>query len=408
MGPRHGRWPRARSRQRDARRASRSRETVASSARVVERIAPSVVRAGDVRRIARDIARERRVNRLNSIGIRARHRWSMTTTTTTTASSRGDADAMGDGGDSPRRVIAELRLAMREREVEIAELREEVRASRARHAAREEEFRRELRAMAAQCASLAATSSAAAAVASSVAVGVPGAAARGAAANERGARGGREATREGESPQPRRQQPAVRKPPTAWEVPNAWPPEESSVLATQARERAIEEENADRAERERRQRLARRQQHKDAFVGDLSAFFFKTAKHEAPVWATKSEKTDAFASEVLDAARRMHEYDDDSMFHDVEDSTRDDLLRPARMSDTFEYPPVFSRPSGSSIEVPRNDDDEEEIPDIGDEDGDLVTALLEGGEQGERAAEILAERLRAVGFDFHEPAHGAL
>ena len=396
------------SRQRDARRASRSRETVASSARVVERIAPSVVRAGEVRRIARDIARERRGIRLNYIGIRARRRrWSMTTTTTTMASSRGDADAMGDGGDSPRRVIAELRLAMREREVEIAELREEVRASRARHAAREEEFRRELRAMAAQCASLAATSSAAAAVASSVAVGVPGAAARGAAANERGARGGREATREGESPQPRRQQPAVRKPPTAWEVPNAWPPKESSVLATQARERAIEEENANRAERERRQRLARRQQHKDAFVGDLSAFFFKTARHEAPVWATKSEKTDAFASEVLDAAQRMHEYDDDSMFHDVEDSTREDPLRPARMSDTFEYPPAFSRPSGLSIEVPRNDD-EEEIPDIGDEDGDLVTALLEGGEQGERAAEILAERLRAVGFDFHEPAHGAL
>ena len=103
----------------------------------------------------------------------------------------------------------------------------------------------------------------------------------------------------------------------------------------------------------------------------------------------------------------MHEYDDDSMFHDVEDSTREDPLRPARMSDTFEYPPAFSRPSGLSIEVPRNDD-EEEIPDIGDEDGDLVTALLEGGEQGERAAEILAERLRAVGFDFHEPAHGAL
>ena len=338
--------------------------------------------------------------------VEAVHRRSLTTTTTTMASSRGDADAMGDGGDSQRRVIAELRLAVREREVELAELREEVRASRARHAAREEEFRRELRAMAAQCASLAATSSAAAAVASSVAVGVPGAAAQGAAANERGAR---EATREQESPQPRRQQPAVRKPPTAWEVPNAWPPEESSLLATQARERAIEEENANRAERERRQRLARRQQHKDAFVGDLSAFFFKTAKHEAPVWATKSEKTDAFASEVLDAARRMREYDDDSMFHDVEDSTRDDPLRPARMSDTFEYPPAFSRPSGLSIEVPRNDDDdEEEIPDIGDEDGDLVTALLEGGEQGERAAEILAERLQAVGFDFHEPAHGAL
>ena len=305
--------------------------------------------------------------------------------------------------------IARLEAEAREREDELAATRAEVRALRDRHAEREREFRGELRAMAARCASVAATSSVAAAVASSVAVtagdGREGGARRRAEASD-------DAGGEGEAPVPAPA--AVRKPPTAWEVPNAWPPEESSVLATQARERAIEEENANRAERERRQRLARRQQHKDAFVGDLSAFFFKTAKHEAPVWVSKSEKADAFASEVLDAARQMNEYDDDSMFRDVEDdSSRDDSLLNAQMTDPVEYPSAFPPPGGLSIEVPRDDDrdddrDDENIPDIGDDDGDLVTALLEGGERGERAAEILAERLRAVGFDFHEPAQEAI
>ena len=298
--------------------------------------------------------------------------------------------------------IARLEAEAREREDELAATRAEVRALRDRHAEREREFRGELRAMAARCASVAATSSVAAAVASSVAVtagdGREGGARRRAEASD-------DAGGEGEAPVPAPA--AVRKPPTAWEVPNAWPPEESSLRATQARERAIAEENAKRAERERG-RVSRRRG--EAFAGDLSAFFFKTAKHEAPVWVSKSEKADAFASEVLDAARQMNEYDDDSMFRDVEDdSSRDDSLLNARMTDPVEYPSAFPPPGGLSIEVPRDDDrDDENIPDIGDDDGDLVTALLEGGERGERAAEILAERLRAVGFDFHEPAQEAI
>ena len=298
--------------------------------------------------------------------------------------------------------IARLEAEAREREDELAATRAEVRALRDRHAEREREFRGELRAMAARCASVAATSSVAAAVASSVAVtagdGRDGGARRRAEASD-------DAGGEGEAPVPAPA--AVRKPPTAWEVPNAWPPEESSLRATQARERAIAEENAKRAERERG-RVSRRRG--EAFAGDLSAFFFKTAKHEAPVWVSKSEKADAFASEVLDAARQMNEYDDDSMFRDVEDdSSRDDSLLNAQMTDPVEYPSAFPPPGGLSIEVPRDDDrDDENIPDIGDDDGDLVTALLEGGERGERAAEILAERLRAVGFDFHEPAQEAI
>lgn len=298
--------------------------------------------------------------------------------------------------------IARLEAEAREREDELAATRAEVRALRDRHAEREREFRGELRAMAARCASVAATSSVAAAVASSVAVtagdGREGGARRRAEASD-------DAGGEGEAPVPAPA--AVRKPPTAWEVPNAWPPEESSLRATQARERAIAEENAKRAERERG-RVSRRRG--EAFAGDLSAFFFKTAKHEAPVWVSKSEKADAFASEVLDAARQMNEYDDDSMFRDVEDdSSRDDSLLNAQMTDPVEYPSAFPPPGGLSIEVPRDDDrDDENIPDIGDDDGDLVTALLEGGERGERAAEILAERLRAVGFDFHEPAQEAI
>jgi hypothetical protein len=113
----------------------------------------------------------------------------------------------------------------------------------------------------------------------------------------------------------------------------------------------------------------------------LSSFFFKTAKHDAPVWQTKRERNDAFAREVLRAATASNErlLDDDD----------DDGARPAVESDAFDW-----HAPAPTVE----DETEADLADSLRDDDHLVRALLRGGTDGERAAEILASRLRAVGF----------
>jgi len=290
---------------------------------------------------------------------------SLTTSTTSPPRPRGGAEDA-------------LRVALEEN----ARLRAECEALRERQAKREIEFRQELRQLAAQCASLAAsaavTTSASAAVTttSATAASSSGIAEANAASGDR--RGSASA-------------PAARtaKPPTAWEVPNAWPrtrkgTSESASASARARALAIEVEDAATRAREERSRDARRsgreRKNAEAFAGDLSSFFFKTAKHDAPVWQTKRERNDAFARELLRASTASDEHllDDD-----------DDDARPAVESDAFDW-----NAPASTVE----DETEADLADSLRDDEDLVSALLRGGMDGERAAEILASRLRAVGF----------
>ena len=121
-------------------------------------------------------------------------------------------------------------------------------------------------------------------------------------------------------------------------------------------------------------------------AGDLSSFFFKTAKHDAPVWQTRRERNDAFAREVLRAAtasneRRLDDDDDDATDDDDDASRR----RVGRLDWHAPAPTV-------------EDETEADLADSLRDDDHLVRALLRGGTDGERAAEILASRLRAVGF----------
>ena len=278
-----------------------------------------------------------------------------------------------------------LRVALEEN----ARLRAECEALRERQARREIEFRQELRQLAAQCASLAASaavtsaSAAATTTTSATVSSSSGVAEANAAIDER-----RVST---SAPGTRRRA----KPPTAWEVPNARPRARkgtSESASARARAMAIEVEDAATRVREERAREARRggrgRKNAEAFAGDLSSFFFKTAKHDAPVWQTKRERNDAFAREVLRAATASNE-------RLLDDDDDDDDARPAVESDAFDW-----HAPAPTVE----DETEADLADSLRDDDHLVRALLRGGTDGERAAEILASRLRAVGFVEDEPS----
>ena len=120
-----------------------------------------------------------------------------------------------------------------------------------------------------------------------------------------------------------------------------------------------------------------------ALVGDLSAFFFKTASHEGPAWRTKPRRA---APGTKTAAR-------------VATSIDDDRARDARSS----APATLVDDVGARDRRNRgwDDDDADCEADLADalrDDDGLVDALLRGGVEGERAAEILAERLRLIHF----------
>ena len=276
-----------------------------------------------------------------------------------------------------------LRVALEEN----ARLRAECEALRERQARREVEFRLELRQLAAQCASLAASaavtsaSAAATTTTSATVSSSSGVAEANAAIGERGASTSAPGTRRGT------------KPPTAWEVPTARPRARKGTReSANARERAmaIEVEDAATRVREERAREARRggrgRKTEEAFAGDLSSFFFKTAKHDAPVWQTKRERNDAFAREVLRAATAAS---NERLLDDDDDDDDDDDARPAVESDAFDW-----HAPAPTVE----DETEADLADSLRDDDHLVRALLRGGTDGERAAEILASRLRAVGF----------
>lgn len=277
-------------------------------------------------------------------------------------------------------------------------LREEIKQLVERQARRELEFRAELRAMASQCASLAASSAVTSAAATTT-TSIP-ATARHMTGGERAASMQAEAavamrealdrlsgaeTKTGTSRGVNAN--GASRPATAWEVPNAWPPRESSIAATRERERAIREE-----EEEAKLRAARaaRAAKRDAFVGDLSSFFFKTAKHDAPVWR---KREDVVVDHVLESARAHDdeyedEYDDgyDDEYHHV-DSRASDIER-------IQSPVFGSSPKADALEHALADT----LRAHEDDDDDLVSALLRGGIEGERAADVLAQRLRDVGF----------
>ena len=70
----------------------------------------------------------------------------------------------------------------------------------------------------------------------------------------------------------------------------------------------------------------------DAVVGDLSSFFFKTAKHEAPVWESKksTKSNDIDATSILRSAR------DGASEDDVDADAFGASSRPARETDPFD------------------------------------------------------------------------
>jgi len=268
---------------------------------------------------------------------------------------------------------------------ENALLRREIDALRERSARREIEFRRELRALAAQCASLAAAAAvtSASAAATTEATQTEATTSADARASERHGGGGR-----GVDGRPRR----TAAPPTAWEVPNARPTDADDADRAAARSGEVSDRVREAVEEEARRRGGgRRGADADAFVGDLSSFFFKTAKHEAPVWESKrgARGKDGDAASILRSAR------DDASEDDVDASAFAAPSRPARETDSFDWTRGFS---AASLEVEVEDEREADLIDSLRDDDDLVDALLRGGRDGERAAETLASRLRAVGF----------
>ena len=203
-----------------------------------------------------------------------------------------DMDASADAWSDRAALLAELRDAR----AEIARLR-------ARAEAREIEFRDELRALAAQCASLSASVAVAGSASANLGLGV----ASGQGERASGGAGGGGAARE-------------------------------------------------------------------AFAGDLSSFFFKTAKHARPVWESTSE-------------RRHGRGDVGASDEAVEEEGRGGA---GGRGGGFDW-----KERGDAFE----DDGEADLADSLRDDEGLVDALLRGGVEGERAAEILAERLRVVGFE---------
>ena len=272
----------------------------------------------------------------------------------------------------------------RELREENASLRREIEALRERSATREIEFRQELRALAAQCASLAAAAAvtSASAAATTEATQTEATVSADAHGGEWCVGGGH-----GVGGRPRR---SARAPPTAWEVPNAWPMGAENADRASARSGEVSDRVRDAVEEEARRRgRGRRGVDADAFVGELSSFFFKTAKHEAPVWESKksTKSNDIDATSILRSAR------DGASEDDVDADAFGASSRPARETDPFDR--SRGRPA-SSLDV--EDEREADLTDSLRDDDDLVDALLRGGRDGERAAETLASRLRAVGF----------
>lgn len=280
-------------------------------------------------------------------------------------------------------------------------LREEIKQLVERQARRELEFRAELRAMASQCASLAA-SSAVTSAAATTATAIP-ATARHMTGGERAASMQAEAavamrealdrlsgaeTEKGTSRGVNAN--SASRPATAWEVPNAWPPRESSIAATRERERAIREEEEEAKLRAARVARAARAANRDAFVGDLSSFFFKTAKHDAPVWR---KREDVVVDRVLESAR-AHDDEYEDQYDDGYDDGYHHVGSRASDIERIQSPVFGSSPKADALEHALADT----LRAHDDDDDDLVSALLRGGIEGERAADVLAQRLRDVGF----------
>jgi hypothetical protein len=132
----------------------------------------------------------------------------------------------------------------------------------------------------------------------------------------------------------------ARAPPTAWEVPNAWPMGAENADRASARSGEVSDRVRDAVEEEARRRgRGRRGVDADAFVGDLSSFFFKTAKHEAPVWESKksTKSNDIDATSILRSAR------DGASEDDVDADAFGASSRPARETDPFDRKPRTSR-----------------------------------------------------------------
>lgn len=253
----------------------------------------------------------------------------------------------------------------RELREENASLRREIEALRERSATREIEFRQELRALAAQCASLAAAAAvtSASAAATTEATQTEATVSADAHGGEWRVGGGH-----GVGGRPRR---SARAPPTAWEVPNAWPMGAENADRASARSGEVSDRVRDAVEEEARRRgRGRRGVDADAFVGDLSSFFFKTAKHEAPVWESKksTKSNDIDATSILRSAR------DGASEDDVDADAFGASSRPARETDPFDR--SRGRPA-SSLDV--EDEREADLTDSLRDDDDLVDALLRGG-----------------------------
>lgn len=119
---------------------------------------------------------------------------------------------------------------------------------------------------------------------------------------------------------------------------------------------------------------------REATAGDLSSLFFKTARYERPTWERASER--AVKRVTCARAEGVVRSDDAS-----EASMRG--KEGARVSDGFDW---------NARDAAFEDDGEADLADSLRDDDGLVDALVRGGAEGERAAEILAERLRAVAF----------
>jgi len=121
---------------------------------------------------------------------------------------------------------------------------------------------------------------------------------------------------------------------------------------------------------------------REAVAGDLSSLFFKTARYERPTWERASERA------VKRETPRVR--DEDVVWSD--DASLEASMRGkegARRDDGFDW---------NARDAAFEDDGEADLADSLRDDDGLVDALVRGGVEGERAAEILAERLRAVAF----------
>lgn len=127
---------------------------------------------------------------------------------------------------------------------------------------------------------------------------------------------------------------------------------------------------------------ARERSTREALAGDLSSLFFKTARYERPTWERASERAVKRETRVRDAGAV---WSDDASETSMGGGSGDG----ARAGDGFDW---------NARDAAFEDDGEADLADSLRDDDGLVDALVRGGVEGERAAEILAERLRAVAF----------